>query len=81
MAWAALTLMACLVCLPATSGAFPIRWWEPSNPTVGDPDQPGGGRLVRARTESPVGAIGQTSLISIRASFYFFLYRFLNSSR
>ena len=81
MAWAALLLTAWMLCLPATSGALPIRWWEPWNPTVGDPDQPGGNGIRRTREERFTATSGFSSLSSVQADFYFFLFRFLRSSR
>ena len=46
VALGALCLVASLSLLPATSGAFPIRWGETGDTVPGDPDQPGSGTVV-----------------------------------
>jgi hypothetical protein len=46
VAMGALCLVACLSLLPATSGAFPIRWNNTGDTLPGDPDSPDGGNVV-----------------------------------
>jgi hypothetical protein len=46
VALGALCLVACLSLLPATSGAFPIRWTDTGDTVPGDPDEPGSGTVV-----------------------------------
>lgn len=46
----ALLATTCLAAMPSTGGAFPIKWWLP--PQIGDPDGPGGTRLLKIRLGS-----------------------------
>ena len=46
VALGALCLVACLSLLPATSGAYVVRWGNTQDTVPGDPDEPGGGSLV-----------------------------------
>jgi hypothetical protein len=47
VALGALCLVACLSLLPATSGAFPIRWTDTGDTVPGDPDGPGGSLTIK----------------------------------
>jgi len=47
VALGALCLVACLSLLPATSGAFPIRWTETGDTMPGDPDSPSGNMVFK----------------------------------
>ena len=77
--WGTLLLMAWLLTIPATSGAFPIRWYD--NPTIGDPDQPGGGRLVRVRFGSYVLSIGLFPSGNLSCPFFLAVVKASRSSR
>ena len=59
VALGALCLVACLSLLPATSGAFPIRWGETGDTAPGDPDSPTGG-----------GLMFQLPMFNLRIAFY-----------
>ena len=46
VALGALCLVACLSLLPATSGAYMVRWGDTGDTLPGDPDSPDGGNVV-----------------------------------
>jgi len=46
VALGALCLVACLSLLPATSGAYMVRWGDTGDTLPGDPDEPTGGSVV-----------------------------------
>ena len=46
VALGALCLVACLSLLPATSGAYMVRWGDTGDTLPGDPDSPDGNGLV-----------------------------------
>src|SRR6185503_11386498 len=66
-ACAALLLTVLLLCLPATSGAIPMRSWK-AIPTVGDPDIPGSGAFgFVGDPDYPGGSARRVQSASLRA--------------